>query len=368
MTPEVSVIVAIFNCSAYLEKCLQSIAKQSVKQGFEVICVNDGSTDGSELIVGDFYDKIKNIKLINQENEGLSSARNKGLEFASGKYVVFVDGDDTLGNLDGATGQELQHLIGAMTENVDFAMGKVDIVYEANEYMKESDELYYKLPPSGNLLITPENALHIHCSAWSKIYRKSIIDRYHLKFPEGLHYEDAYWHLCYTAVAPKGRVIKETVYCYYRHPAGIMNDTFEKKHFLLALDHVLIGEKVYNFFVENQILHGREQLVTDMLEQHLQFAINFSSAKEHSYIRWRTWKILSENKIDTRNNVVLSSLALEFSSQPIQIDPLIIRDAARWRKVYGLITKLCPVGSYRYKVLRRCYEWLKRLNVPSLSK
>lgn len=89
----VSVIVPVYNCEKYLGKCIDSVLKQTYKS-LEVIIINDGSSDSSHEIAERFSKLDKRIKLINQENKGVSATRNKGLENSTGKYVLFVDADD----------------------------------------------------------------------------------------------------------------------------------------------------------------------------------------------------------------------------------------------------------------------------------
>ena len=89
----VSVIVPIHNSEKYLRACLDSLINQSLKE-IEIICINDGSTDKSELILDEYKSKDKRIIVINQNNSGQSSARNKGIKIAQGEYIGFVDSDD----------------------------------------------------------------------------------------------------------------------------------------------------------------------------------------------------------------------------------------------------------------------------------
>ena len=91
----ISIIVPVYNSEKYLDECLRSIQKQSYSN-FEVICVNDGSPDNSADICQRFVDKDKRFRLINQENGGVSSARNRALKEAKGEYVCFVDSDDVI--------------------------------------------------------------------------------------------------------------------------------------------------------------------------------------------------------------------------------------------------------------------------------
>lgn len=88
-----SVILPIFNTEKYLKACLDSIINQTYKN-LEIICVDDGSTDGSLKILEEYSSKDSRIKIINQQNQGVSAARNVGIDNATGDYVSFVDPDD----------------------------------------------------------------------------------------------------------------------------------------------------------------------------------------------------------------------------------------------------------------------------------
>ena len=91
--PEISVIVPVYNTAKYLEQCLRSIAMQTFGN-FETVIIDDGSTDNSLSIAQTFAESDSRFKVLTQKNSGPSSARNKGLKVASGKWIVFVDSDD----------------------------------------------------------------------------------------------------------------------------------------------------------------------------------------------------------------------------------------------------------------------------------
>ena len=93
VNPKISVIIPIYNCAKYLEQCLNSIISQSLKD-IEIICVNDGSTDDSLLILEEYAKLDKRLIIINQKNKGAAEARNKGLVISKGQYLYFADSDD----------------------------------------------------------------------------------------------------------------------------------------------------------------------------------------------------------------------------------------------------------------------------------
>ena len=119
--PKISVIIPVYNTEKYVEKCLESLAKQEMKD-FEVIIVNDGSKDNSENVIKNYMQSSKlNIKYLEKENGGLASARNYGVEKASGKYISFLDSDDYL---DKNLFSELEKYIDKDIDLIKFKMKK----------------------------------------------------------------------------------------------------------------------------------------------------------------------------------------------------------------------------------------------------
>lgn len=342
-SPLLSVIVPIYNCEKYVVACLESIAKQSIFD-MEVICVDDGSIDQSGALTDEFVKKDARFRVIHQENKGLSGARNTGLDVASGQFVIFIDSDDMVGGKNGATGEEFNALIRAMgdgDEGVDFAFGDIDIVYEANRNLEKSDRDYYKFPFVGCKTLTGTDALNMHCSAWSKCFRKSVIDRYRLRFPEGLNYEDAYWHLCFSTVGPRCKGVADTVYTYYRRPSGIMNETFSSKNTQRAFQHVRIAEAVYLFFEKNQLVSTNIVLLQKAFEAYYRFATYHSPQHDILYVMWATGDILRKLDMDTAGSPLLDSLK-RGTIETAPIDPSIIRHAQKYRKYKARLRKFLP--------------------------
>ena len=93
--PKVSIIVPVYNVEKYLRQCLDSVLNQTFQE-FEAICINDGSTDSCAQILDEYAKKDSRIKVITQDNKGLSEARNTGLKHVQGDYVFFLDSDDSI--------------------------------------------------------------------------------------------------------------------------------------------------------------------------------------------------------------------------------------------------------------------------------
>jgi glycosyltransferase involved in cell wall biosynthesis len=96
--PTISIIVPVYNTEKYLRRCLDSIVAQTFKD-YECIIVDDGSTDGSAAICDEYEKKDSRFKVLHKENEGVSAARNVGIEYAEGEFITFVDSDDYLSSV-----------------------------------------------------------------------------------------------------------------------------------------------------------------------------------------------------------------------------------------------------------------------------
>jgi glycosyltransferase involved in cell wall biosynthesis len=193
----ISIIVPIYNASVFLKKCIDSIVAQTYAE-FELLLINDGSTDTS-LNIALSYAKIENrIVLINQTNQGVSAARNHGLLKASGDYIAFVDADDWL------EPEYLNELVN------DIVTNEADLVcvgyYDYSVYAKRLAVHDFKEKGS---VLKAEEMMHGLLSGtagvpWAKLYRKSIIDQFKIRFNEKIKMsEDLVFNLEYISNCKK---------------------------------------------------------------------------------------------------------------------------------------------------------------------
>lgn len=182
---EISIIIPVYNASKYLHECLESICFQTF-QDIEMICINDGSTDDSLEILKEFENRDSRIVIINQKNQGVSAARNAGLEIATGKHIGFVDSDDTIAP------DFFQTLYGVAIEE------HCDIVFSrslSSESRLQGSKKYFR--QEIRLEILPlyfkEDG---HNAIWNKLYAASVIKNNNLLFPVGkTHGEDATFNI-----------------------------------------------------------------------------------------------------------------------------------------------------------------------------
>lgn len=232
--PLVSIIVPIYNVEEYVEKCIDSILKQSYRN-LEIILVNDGSTDNSRQVINK-YTKDSRCIIIDKENGGLSSARNEGIKVANGTYLYFIDSDDYIEN----TAVEL--LVNKMNEtNADFCC------YRIKFYSDEVFKLYGNNFTCNELIgedifydaIVGKN---IKTTAWSKFFNHDFIKRNSLSFCEGIINEDYLFTLQCALSAKKVSFLNVPLYNALQRPGSISRN--------MKTDNLLIYKKIYSLMLE----------------------------------------------------------------------------------------------------------------------
>lgn len=241
----VSVVIPIYNVEKYLERCLNSLIQQTYPD-FELICVDDGSTDLSHSILNNYKNNSK-VKIITQENQGLSAARNTGLKYVTGDFITFIDSDDWVNKDYLKVMMDIQN-----KENSDIVC--VDYMRTENTFDQNNinDNIKYN--------IVNENVADVLFSgrvsnfACGKLFRSSLILNYESFFPVGEKYEDI--GSMYKAFDKARNVAytNEKLYYYYVNPTSItstknLEDVEDKIHHI----HNIIN---YKFSQEYSCLDG----------------------------------------------------------------------------------------------------------------
>lgn len=288
-----SIIVPVYNVSKYLTGCLNSVLEQKNKD-FQIILIDDGSTDESGILCDQYEKKYEFIKTIHKKNGGLSSARNAGLKVATGEYIIFLDADDFW-------------LDWNMLEEIDAVIEKekVDIVAfggkEYHEYDKEQPYKDLKVSFDKKVVSTSEDFLTKSMRenelfpwyAWIYAIKREVIEKKQFCFPEGRYYEDVYavWRLVMSA-ASVCTIPKE----YYAYRIGRENAITASVSYVKLRDFLWANETNIKDVLQNDNIS--EELKTLLLDS---FSKNYYSCcilqgKLEGHERKKYYKELKERK------------------------------------------------------------------------
>ena len=232
MRPLISVIVPVYNVEAYLEECADSLLQQTLRE-IEIILVDDGSTDSSGQICDRYAARDPRIRVIHQENGGLSAARNRGIDLAQADCVMFVDSDDWVAPDYCRKPWEAMQKSGA------------DLVFFGFRTVKKGLDRVVSYPAGPR---TKDQALEkAHCYAWNKLYRKELFDT--IRFPLGRYHEDI--AIMYDVLEHANGIcgIPDVLYFYRRREGSITVAKSEKqrKDFFEMNIRMLRGIQKYGF-------------------------------------------------------------------------------------------------------------------------
>lgn len=251
-----SIIIPVYNVEKFLKKCLDSAFKQTFSD-YEVVAVNDGSTDSSMKILKEYQIENPRLRIIDQENKGLGGARNTGIKSAKGEFLVFLDSDD--------------YISANMLETLDYYLNKYELdilafdctlVNEKGDVLqvatnKEYTEHYTSLTDRQFLLLEPTSCV--------KIYKRLLYVAYDIYFPERLWYEDLATVFKLMPHARSIGYLKEPFYFYVQQSASITHssNTNRMMEIQTALKsnieyfkQIELWEKYYPELEWNATLHG----------------------------------------------------------------------------------------------------------------
>lgn len=255
---KVSVIVPIYNVEKYLHQCVDSLLNQTLKD-IEIILVDDGSPDSCPQICEDYKRKDSRVKVIHKENGGLSSARNAGLEIATGEYIAFLDSDDYVA-------PEMMEKRYNISKEKDLDACYCDYnfdydgkVWSANK--QKEDSFIYTKDEAKNFLFDmvgplpsyPSDVKHL-MSVWLAVYKASIIRENNIRFESERLYpsEDLLFHIDFLSHCTRIGYLKDSMY-YWRYRPGSLSRSYNSSRFKLYV--ALLNrakEKLDGYFPEKE--------------------------------------------------------------------------------------------------------------------
>ncbi|MGN0449252.1 MAG: glycosyltransferase family 2 protein [Ruminococcus sp.] len=243
MNKKISIIVAAYNVSKYIEKCVGSILSQSY-ENIEVIIVEDGSTDETPKICDRLAKTDNRIKVIHQDNQGLSEARNNGIKAASGDLISLIDGDDVVES------DFLQNMISVMGEDIHVVIGGYKTVNDEGGIVSTMS--------LGNGLMTGEEATikllaeqdDLFVVAWNKLYRKDLFTKNNIWYPAGKIHEDNLTTYKLLSKAKKVKLVNSADYLYVKRAGSI---TSESKKDIQIREKINSAKEAIEFFPDGDL-------------------------------------------------------------------------------------------------------------------
>lgn len=247
--PKISTIIPVYNVEQYIEQAIDSVLNQTLND-IEIILVDDGSTDNSGLILDEYAEKYPNCHVYHQENQGQAVARNNALKHATGEYITFLDADDYI-PLDA-----YEKLYNTITqEGTDLIVGDClrfnnETTFKSNLYNQVFPENFQEIPSTH---IKEYKNLVYDTGIW-RLVKKSFLDKYNLKFAEGLFYEDILFSIQLHYLADSVSLIPDVVYYWRSRNTGIDKSTTQSKAQIQNMrDRFIIANLIKEFQLEHKI-------------------------------------------------------------------------------------------------------------------
>lgn len=283
--PLISIIIPVYNVQKYLKRCFDSVVNQTFKN-FEVIVVDDGSTDSSLEICNKYAKSDSRFKIFHKSNGGLSDARNYGLRYAKGKFISFVDSDDWLQN------DALEYLYELLVKtNADFSMAENRRCKRKSIYTNQiniSEEIWDKSIFLKNLfkISTQINVQY----AWAKLFKRELFEN--IRFPVGLTNEDVPTIFEIALSSDKIAYSNKIVYNYFFNENSITTQKFSEKRLdLLKIWDTIIEisqDKKCSSWVKKYALLNRYRanfgILTNLATSHLSLSEKKIFIERHDYI------------------------------------------------------------------------------------
>lgn len=314
-----SIIIPVYNTAKYLANCIENVLNQSY-QNYEIILVDDGSTDGSEKLCDEYAEKDRRIQVIHKQNGGISSARNKGIECSKGEYLLFLDSDDHWGDskalekIKNASQNKTRAII--VFEFYSYVEGATTYCLKTNNLQYIDKNRAYSGQEYLNCVLSEEE--NYEWFPWIYAYRRSLWDNF--RFDQSIRYfEDA--ELIYKIIlsAEKIAVLKNPIYFYRTKREGSLTSTSVK----LLNTIVCVAERNINTVNDMKIEKKLSMLLNDNFAHFyymVMILLNFLKAQEQEEILriLKKKKFIIKYTIKTQDKILrimISVFGIKFTSK-----------------------------------------------------
>ena len=299
-----SIIIPVYNVELYLKECLDSIfVNQDIRQKFEVIIVNDGSTDSSLNILNEYRNQHDFI-LISQNNQGIGAARNAGIKSAKGKYLIFADSDDYF--VPYALDKLLEYLAVADAEIIEY---DYDVLYCTQSNFKKKENISVVSGTGQDVFCEWRKTGFYHSMVWTRAVARSLLVSNHLFFSSNRCYEDVEWSPQVFAYAQSVSYFPHAIYTYRIRENSASTADYDPKKRVECIDALVslykfsftdnlseryvktLREKIFSFYLSfiKEIRFGGEYnySLISVLEKHsyfMKYANNFHRRYFYKYL------------------------------------------------------------------------------------
>lgn len=287
MIDRISVIVPVYNGGKYIKKCLYDLMNQTYKK-YEVIIIDDGSTDETPEICKSICKKDSRFKYFYQKNSGVSAARNLGIDLSEGQYIVFVDADDTVSI----------HLLEYLYQGIKEFDATISICGSEKTSVRDKSfyegEPHYVIMENDTLLeeLYDEDDMKLWC-VWGKMYASSLFDK--IRFERGRMYEDV--DIVYRILSKADKVVncREVYYHYYSNPDSATKKTYSLKR----LDQLWATERLIEFLK----CQNNETLYCQILNQYLYLiSYHYNEIKKNQLGKRYLKELKKKMRLNMRHN------------------------------------------------------------------
>lgn len=296
---KVSVIIPVYNVERYLRACLDSLVNQTLKD-IEIIVVNDGSPDNSQSIIEEYEQKYDCVKGYVKKNGGLADARNFGVKKAAGKYIGFVDSDDTV-----EWTMYEKMVKKAEEEQADLVVCDLEYVWE--DHSKEPMKMAGISEVEGKTLKSCLFASPLF--AWNKLYRRDFFENSGLQYSVGKWYEDIPVTVPLFALAERISYVPEVMVHYLQRSTSIMGSGYDKR-MVHIFDQM---EFIYSYFEEHGLLNQYREEIEYLFTEHLMLygAFRFLRTSHYKSLCMTSFQIMKNYFPDYRKNSFLRRFSLK---------------------------------------------------------
>lgn len=282
MNPTLSIIIPAYNVVSYLDACLQSVVAQSLADNqYEIIVVDDGSTDGTSALADEWSNRLTNLVVLHQPNQGLSVARNNGIQCATGQYILFLDADDTLAP------RSLQHPIQlAICHQLDVLRFQYGVFDESGKKIQNSltwGQRETLMDGKSYLALQKKFRAYV----WTYLIRRTLITQTNppLWFEPGVSYEDVRWTPILLWHAERVMICDNQVYQYKLRKGSITHAIELKKIQININEQFMAVERLQQLKREYQSWVIFDRQIWNMCESILTTSAKRDYAHRNMYIQ-----------------------------------------------------------------------------------